>query len=411
MYFNESIISDIEQLDGNVSVNLDEGISDNYRPAQPSTQYRKKNASVAHHLPVVSVCNLRSLFPKIDNFKNDMFERQVDVSLCSEVWEKAESKRHKDEIEKMLEIDGLKYFSTTRPRGKRGGGAAIIINTENFKVDKLDVNIPHRLEIVWALARPKHEDAQFKVIILCSFYSPPRSRLRNQLKDHILGTLQMLTTKYNGCGIIIGEDKNKMNISPLVNTNLKLKQIVGLPSRKKEILDICLTNLFPFYNAPIIVPPVQPDIPGQGVPSDHSVPLCIPNRDPLNPPARQYRTIVSRPLPDSKIRQFGQWIVSEQWAGIKGEGDPSKQVKVFENMMTQKLDEYFPKKITKLGLGDKPYMNSELKALKRRRMREYREKGKSAKYERLKSEFTKKLEKAASTFLRKNVDSLKKSNP
>ena len=411
MYFNESIISDIEQLDGNVSVNLDEGISDNYRPAQPSTQYRKKNASVAHHLPVVSVCNLRSLFPKIDNFKNDMFERQVDVSLCSEVWEKAESKRHKDEIEKMLEIDGLKYFSTTRPRGKRGGGAAIIINTENFKVDKLDVNIPHRLEIVWALARPKHEDAQFKVIILCSFYSPPRSRLRNQLKDHILGTLQMLTTKYNGCGIIIGADKNKMNISPLVNTNLKLKQIVGLPSRKKEILDICLTNLFPFYNAPIIVPPVQPDIPGQGVPSDHSVPLCIPNRDPLNPPARQYRTIVSRPLPDSKIRQFGQWIVSEQWAGIKGEGDPSKQVKVFENMMTQKLDEYFPKKITKLGLGDKPYMNSELKALKRRRMREYREKGKSAKYERLKSEFTKKLEKAASTFLRKNVDSLKKSNP
>ena len=69
---------------------------------------------------MVSVCNLRSLFPKIGNFKNDLFERQVDVSLCSEVWEKAESKKHKDEIEKMLEMDGLKYFSTTRPRGKRG---------------------------------------------------------------------------------------------------------------------------------------------------------------------------------------------------------------------------------------------------------------------------------------------------
>ena len=244
----------------------------------------------------------------------------------------------------------------------------------------------------------KTEGAQFNVIILCSFYSPPRSRLRSKLKDHILGTLQILTAKYDGCGIIIGADKNKMDISPLVNTNLKLKQIVRRPSRKKEILDICLTNLFSFYNAPIIVPPVQPDIPGQGVPSDHSVPLCIPNRDPHNPPARQYRTIISRPLPDSKIREFGQWIVSEQWAGVKGEVDPSIQVKVFENMMTQKLDKYFPKKITKLGVGDQPYMNSELKALKRRRMREYREKGKSAKYERLKSEFTEKLEKAASIF-------------
>ena len=92
---------------------------------------------------------------------------------------------------------------------------------------------PHRLEIVWALARPKHEDAQFKVIILCSFYSPPRSRLRSKLKDHILGTLQILTTKYDGCGIIIGADKNKMDISPLVNTNLKLKQIVGLRVKRR----------------------------------------------------------------------------------------------------------------------------------------------------------------------------------
>ena len=64
-------------------------------------------------------------------------------------------------------MDGLKYFSTIRPRGNRGGGVAIIVNTANFKVDKLDViQIPHHLEIVWALARPKHEDAQIKVIIL-----------------------------------------------------------------------------------------------------------------------------------------------------------------------------------------------------------------------------------------------------
>ena len=58
----------------------------------------------------------------------------MDVNLCCEVWEKSEDKKHKGEIEKMLELDGLKYFSTTRPRGKRGGGAAIIVNTEHFYV-------------------------------------------------------------------------------------------------------------------------------------------------------------------------------------------------------------------------------------------------------------------------------------
>ena len=394
-----------------MSLPSDKGISDNWHQTKHSTKYKQINASVAHHLPVVTVCNMRSLFPKIDNFKTDFFERQVDVSLCCEVWEKAENKKHKGEIETMLEMDGLKYFSTTRPRGKRGGGAAIIVNSEKFKVDKLDIQIPHHLEIVWALAKPKHEDAEIKVIILCSFYSPPRSRLRNKLKDHIIGTLQMLTTKYGDCGILVGGDKNKMDIASLLNTNLKLKQIVSRPTRKKEILDICLTNLFSYYNAPIIIPPVQPDVPGQGVPSDHSVPLCVPHTDPSNPPARVYRTVVSRPLPDSKLRSFGQWITAETWNGIVDDEDPSNQVETFDELMNQNIDKHFPLKVTKIGVGDKPYITAELKRLKRKRMNEYRKRGKSAKYERLKAEFTEKLDKAAKKFLRKNVDSLKDSNP
>ena len=307
-----SIISDMDQLDGNISVcSGDAERGRNISRDWPINSHRVNNASVAHHLPVVTVCNLRSLFPKIGNFKIDLFERQVDVSLCCEVWQKAENRKHKAEIEQMLEIDGLKYFSTTRPRGKRGGGAAIIVNTERFTVEKLDIQIPHHLEIVWALAKPRAEGAQFKRIVLCSFYSPPRSRLRNKLKDHIIGTLQILTTKYPDCGIHVGGDKTKMDVSSLLNTNLKLKQVVSLPTRKLEILDVLLTNLFPFYNAPVIIPPVQPDVPGQGVPSDHSVPLCVPHTDPSNPPTRLYKTVISRPLLDSKICAFGQCITAE----------------------------------------------------------------------------------------------------
>ena len=60
---------------------------------KPSQNYKVKNASVAHHLPVVTVCNMRSFFPKVNNFKNDCFERQVDVSLLCEVWQKTEDKK------------------------------------------------------------------------------------------------------------------------------------------------------------------------------------------------------------------------------------------------------------------------------------------------------------------------------
>ena len=178
-------MSHIDQLDGNASLNssivsnlhfvdtdMNKKKPKNDR-APMKNQHRLKNASVANHLPIVSVCNARSLFPKISNFKTDFFERSVDFSLCCEVWQKSESRFHKDEIEKMLELDGLKYFSTPRPHGKRGGGAAIIASTRNFQTEKLEIQIPHKLEIVWAVAKCKNKNAQFKNIILCSFYSPP----------------------------------------------------------------------------------------------------------------------------------------------------------------------------------------------------------------------------------------------
>ena len=65
-------------------------------------------------LPIISVSNLRSLGPKLKNFKIDMLEREIGVSLLSEVWEKTECKKQNYEIEKMFQMDGLKYISTPR---------------------------------------------------------------------------------------------------------------------------------------------------------------------------------------------------------------------------------------------------------------------------------------------------------
>ena len=86
-------------------------------------------------------------------------------------------------------------------------------------------------------------------------------------------------------------------------------------------------------------------------------------------------------------------------------------MQIFENLITQKLNAIFPIKATKLNCQDKPFMNSELKALKRKRMREYKLNGKSLKYQRLKSEFEQKFMKAGEAFLSKNIDSLKETNP
>ena len=89
------------------------------------------------NLPIVATYNARSLFPKISNFKTDMLERNIAVSMVCEVWQKSEDKQHLFEVEKMLELNGLKYVSKSRPSNKRGGGVALVVNQEKFSIEKL----------------------------------------------------------------------------------------------------------------------------------------------------------------------------------------------------------------------------------------------------------------------------------
>ena len=166
-----------------------------------------------------------------------------------------------------------------------------------------------------------------------------------------------------------------------------------------------------FYHSPLIIPSVQPDYVGQGVQSDHSVPLCLPNINPCAPAKRNYVTITSRPLPESQIRLFGQWLIKQNWDNLDNFDDPCQQVEQFESIMSCKIDEHFPVKTFKKTHTDKPFITAKLKRLKRQRMREYCKNGKSIKYKKLAEHFTVEYYKASKDYLRKSIDSLKESNP
>ena len=158
-----------------------------------------------------------------------MLERAVDVAFVSEVWEQEEKEEHAHKIEEMLELDGLHYISKSRPSSMRGGGVAIITNLEKFSIQKLEIHIPSNLEVIWGLLKPKNTPSKYKNIVVCCFYSPPNSRKNSKLVDHLVGTLHLLSTKYPDCGIIMGADKNSMNIGPLLTCGLRLRQLVTLP--------------------------------------------------------------------------------------------------------------------------------------------------------------------------------------
>ena len=396
----KSEISDIGQLDGNLSIS--------------SIQAKTDKITAALSLPTVATYNCRSLFPKIESLKTDLLERKIDCGFLVEIWEQKQNAEHKFEIEKMLELNGLQYISNPRPPNKKGvsyGGAAIVVNLEKFSCEKLKISIPGNLEVVWGLLRPKNPSAKFKKIVVCSFYSPPNKNRNTKLADHIVTTLHMLSTKYPECGIILGADKNNMDIRPILSCGLRLRQVVGLSTRQGAILDIIIMNLSGLYKSPVVVPPLQPDDPTKAKPSDHSVPVCVPHTDRYKPAERSYKTITYRPLPDSSVRKFGAWIVTEDWASVSDQMSPSEQVVMFESLVNQKLNYFCPQKEMKLSSQDKVFITSELKKIKRQKMREYEKRGKTDKYKKLSNLFNTKYKTEAQKFLEKNIAQLRDSKP
>jgi hypothetical protein len=78
----------------------------------------------------------------------------------------------------------------------------------------------------------------------------------NILLDHLRNSLIIIGGRYPGSGIIIAGDFNHLNIKQLCY-EFNLKQLVNVPTRGSNILDLVLTNLHGYYkkNSLQIYPP------------------------------------------------------------------------------------------------------------------------------------------------------------
>ena len=148
-------------------------------PTHNPVSQKQDKISAALCLPTVATYNLRSMIPKIGSLTTDILERRIDCAFLTEIWENEDNQNHQFEIEKLLELHGLQYISSSRKPNSKGvayGGAAILVNLEKFSCERIPVHTPQNLEVVWALLHPKNVSAKFKKIIVCSFYSPPNKR-------------------------------------------------------------------------------------------------------------------------------------------------------------------------------------------------------------------------------------------
>ena len=367
------------------------------------------------HLPTIGVTNYRSLGPKIKSVTTDILERDLSIVLSSETWEQNSNSKLKLEVEKMCELEGLEFISCPRPSNKRGGGCAVIVNRRNFTVEKLTVDVPHKLEVVWCLVRPREISSQmkYKEYIACAYYSPPNYKKNGKLVQHIISQMHSFLVKYPRAGFVCGGDRNKMDTSLIENALPKCRQIVTkFTYKNRQIHDVILTNMSTLYAVPYVCPAVQVDVPGKGVPSDHDMAVAVPLAGAgAGAVTREYVTRTSRPMPESRVREFGQWITGENWGALRGDLSASEQAQILREITEQQLSKYFPVKECRVSATDKPWITKDIRKLDRLKKSEYRKNGKSVKYLGLLKAFNQKFESAARTHLRRNVNELMEAAP
>ena len=117
-------------------------------------------ASLPASMPLGIVCNARSLYNKIKNFRRHLREIGPDYALVCETFE-WEGRRVS--LEQLLHGSYYKVLSYKRPRKHNGtvhtgGGCAIIYNEKRFKVEELVFEREEGIESVFAIFTPHNFD-------------------------------------------------------------------------------------------------------------------------------------------------------------------------------------------------------------------------------------------------------------
>jgi hypothetical protein len=360
---------------------------------------RDEGLVVALSLPTISQYNMRSLWAKAGNLADDINHRQSDICFLTEVWESAENKKHKLKIEEMLEMEGIHYISTPRPGSRRGGGVAIAFPGTRFHVTKLNINIPHPLECLFALVKPvDNQTGKLKKVIAVCFYAPPKSTKYSQLVDLITVEISRLRSQHSGCGVIICGDRNDLKIEDLISGDPSLRQIVVHNTNKKKdkVLDVVVTDLYTGYQEPVLLPAVPVDPGRLGVPSDHAGVEVKPRTTLSDSKARPKKdTFMVQRMPDSLVADFGHVLVEEDWSYLQDGMSPVELVDAFQTSASRMVNHHFPKKLVSITQGEKPYFTEELRKLRRQHDHIYQKSGKCQKYLDIQLKFTSKLKAEA----------------
>ena len=98
-----------------------------------------------------------------------------------------------------------------------------------------------------------------------------------------------------------------------------------------------------YYQPLTTLPPLDNDSPDSGKPSDHLI-VYMPPIDATHHHKRNTKLVTFRPLPESGIAQFGNWLRAKKWETVLNAVTAHEKAEILQGILMENLDKYLPMK-------------------------------------------------------------------
>ena len=216
--------------------------------------------------------------------------------------------------------------------------------------NRLNVNVPSHLEVMYVNLCPNWLPRAISNIIICGVYYPGSTSLyapnQDDLISHLIESVQSFYSRYSSPLIIMLGDFNDLNLNDILES-CSLKQVVNVPTRNEAILDLILTNSnSDWFKEPFTLPKIGN--------SDHLCVVYVPKiyiRE-----KNEKKKIFIRRFKKSAMIEFGAWIARFNWILLYRISDVNEKVAYFSEITWLMVEKLFPLQKVVLSNNDREWM-------------------------------------------------------
>ena len=297
--------------------------------------------------------------------------------------------------DKAVAVSGMTLVRNDRTYGTGGGVALYVNNKIPFKIRK-DLNDP-LFECQWVTLRPKWLPRAISKIAVCCVYLPPSHSEIDSFYDYFYNCYDKLCTESPNSAFIVSGDFNPTSNGfqqSRLNRHCSLKQVVKVPTRNNNILDLIFTNIAHFYINPEVLAPLST--------SDHNIVLWKARTDASVVKAGNIVKVKVRDLNHTSTEQFGVFLENYDWSELFSNKGLDEKVDAFLHFTKVIINEFFPERIIKKHTNDKPFMTQKIKSLMDKRNKAFKN-NKTELFKYLRRQVSAEIKKAKLQFYDKKV--------